>query len=90
MEHIPVEWEFDVLSEEIRVAKKYVLHANAMGDAYLDSISKSAGFDEVHVNVKNNEQWLKFYEENSLKLNYTIQMSECINGTFYIILKKNK
>jgi len=88
MEHIPVEWEDKCLSEEVRVSKKYILYANAMGDAYLDSISKSSGYDEVHINIKDEEGWDNFYESNSKKYGYVIFHKEIHSNTYYIILKK--
>jgi|TARA_B100000073_G_scaffold121023_1_gene98307 ubiquinone/menaquinone biosynthesis C-methylase UbiE len=88
MEHIPVEWEEKCLSEEVRVSKKYILYANAMGNAYLDSISKSSGYDEVHINIKNESEWDSFYEDNSSKYNYKILHKEIHSNTYYIILEK--
>ena len=88
MEHIPVEWEEKCLSEEVRVSKKYILYANAMGDAYLDSIAKSSGYDEVHINIKNESEWDSFYEGNSDKYGYKIFHKEIHPNTYYIILEK--
>lgn len=89
MEHIPVEWEKKTIEEEVRVSRKYIFHSNAMGDAYLDQISKSNGFDGVHVNIKNEEEWDSFYEKNSRELNYKIIFRGILSDTYYIILEKN-
>ena len=88
MEHIPVEWEYDVLKEELRVSKKYVFHSNAMADAYLDEISLKNGFDELHVNIKNESEWDDFYTTHQTNLNYDIVFKTTLNGTYYIILNK--
>jgi hypothetical protein len=88
MEHIPREWEIDALSEAVRVSNKYILYANAMGDAFLDSLVKSEGYEDgVHINIKNHEQWLEFYENNK-NLGYNIKYSQVIHGTFFILLEK--
>lgn len=89
MEHIPIEWEYDVLKEELRVSKKYVFHANAMADAYLDIISLKNGFDALHVNIKNKFEWDEFYDTYKIDLNYKIIFKTIINGTYYIILEKH-
>jgi ubiquinone/menaquinone biosynthesis C-methylase UbiE len=89
LEHIPVEWELDTLSESIRVCKKYVFHSNAMGDASLDSISVSNGFDAVHINIKNSQEWDEFYESNT-NLGYKILHKEVDSSTYRIILEKVK
>lgn len=89
MEHIPVEWEKQSIREEVRVSRKYIFQANAMGDAYLDQISKSSGFDEVHINIKSEEDWDLFYKENSKELNYKIIFRGILNNTYYTILEKN-
>lgn len=88
MEHIPVEWETQTLQEEIRVSKQFVFHANAMGDAFLDTISKQGGFDEVHVNIKNKEKWDLFYDTHQGGFGYKINHREVIGNTYYIILEK--
>ena len=87
-EHIPTKWEEVALSEEVRVSRKYVFHANAMGDAYLDMVSKDKGFDEVHVNIKNEEQWDNFYNKNKEKCGYNIVSTSTIHGTYFIVLEK--
>lgn len=88
LEHIPVEWELNVLSEELRVSKKYVFHSNAMGDASLDAIALSNGFDALHINVKTESEWDSFYELNSKLFGYTVTCKEIFNGTYYTILEK--
>jgi ubiquinone/menaquinone biosynthesis C-methylase UbiE len=89
LEHIPIEWELETLKEELRVARKYVFHSNAMGDAYLDSISKQNGFDELHINIKNEKQWDDFYQSN-LDLGYKIVLKHVTPDTYKIVLEKNK
>ena len=59
-----------------------------MGNAYLDNISKSSGYDEVHINIKNESEWDSFYEDNSSKYNYKILHKEIHSNTYYIILEK--
>ena len=88
MEHIPEEWEVATLEEEIRVSKKYIMHANAMGDAYLDSVSIRGGFDALHVNIKTEQEWDFFYEKNASLMDYEIIFRESKNGTYYIIIEK--
>jgi ubiquinone/menaquinone biosynthesis C-methylase UbiE len=88
MEHIPVEWEYDVLKEELRVSKKYVFHANAMADAYLDKISINNGFNELHVNIKNESGWDNFYTSNKISMGYKILYKDVTNSTYYVILEK--
>ncbi len=88
MEHIPIEWEEETLKEEIRVAKKYVFHANAMCEAWLDQFSKPK-FNELHINVKNSKEWDTFYESNSKKYNYKIVSREVVDQTYYVVLEKN-
>ena len=87
-EHIPVEWEEQALREELRVSSKYVFHANAMGDAYLDRLSIEHGFDEVHVNIKNEEQWNSFYKQYKEKYKYNIVSALTVHGTYFIVLEK--
>jgi ubiquinone/menaquinone biosynthesis C-methylase UbiE len=87
LEHIPIEWELDTLKEELRVSKKYVFHSNAMGDAYLDIISKENGFDALHINIKNEQQWDAFYESN-IELGYKILLKDVTVDTYRVILEK--
>jgi 2-polyprenyl-3-methyl-5-hydroxy-6-metoxy-1,4-benzoquinol methylase len=87
LEHIPVKWELDTLKEELRVSKKYVFHSNAMGDAYLDTISKQHGFDALHINIKNEQQWDEFYQFNT-DLGYNILLKDVTPDTYRIILEK--
>ena len=89
LEHIPVEWEYDVLKEEVRVAKNYIFHANAMDTASLDVIANSNGFTNVHINIKSEEQWDDFYGCYRSDFNYSRVFKEIWNGTYYIVLKKN-
>ena len=89
MEHIPINWELETLKEELRVAKKYVFHANAMGTASLDSVSKQNGFDAVHINIKTEAEWRDFYESNQ-SLGYEIFHQEMHNGTYKVVLKKTQ
>ena len=88
LEHVPIKWEQDTLSETVRVSSKYIFHANAMGDAYLDEISKKHGYDNVHINIKNEEEWSNFYVRNKDDLGYDIIHSEVISNTYYIVLEK--
>ena len=88
MEHIPLEWERQSVREEIRVSRKYVFQANAMGEAYLDHVSKLGGFDEVHVNIKNESGWDSFYTGICEEIGCKIIMKGVLNDTYYIILEK--
>ena len=88
LEHIPVEWENHTLSEEVRVSKRYIFHANAMGDAWLDRVSKSKGFDEVHVNIKDETGWDEFYNSNKEKYNYNIILKLISHNTYFTVLEK--
>ena len=88
LEHIPVEWENHALSEEVRVSKRYVFHANAMGDAWLDRVSKSKGFDEVHVNIKDETGWDKFYNSNKERYGYNIISKLISHNTYFTVLEK--
>jgi ubiquinone/menaquinone biosynthesis C-methylase UbiE len=87
LEHIPVEWELETLKEELRVARKFVFHSNAMGDAYLDVISKQHGFDALHINIKDEQQWDDFYQSN-IDLGYNILLKDVTTDTYRIILEK--
>tara|TARA_Y100001963_G_scaffold78366_2_gene108718 strand:- start:81809 stop:82429 length:621 start_codon:yes stop_codon:yes gene_type:complete len=88
LEHIPVEWENHTLSEEVRVSKRYIFHANAMGDAWLDRVSKSKGFDEVHINIKDETGWDEFYNSNKEKYNYNIILKLISHNTYFTVLEK--
>jgi len=80
MEHVPVKWELETLKEELRVTSKWVFHANAMGTAHLDGISRQNGFDNVHINIKTESEWKDFYESNK-SLGYEILHKENKNNT---------
>jgi ubiquinone/menaquinone biosynthesis C-methylase UbiE len=95
MEHIPTEWEHDCLKEAVRVSKKYVFYENACQDSEADKWAKESGFTASHINIKNGNEWLKFYTDNSSKYNYEILVSATVNTCyndhhFTIILQKNE
>ena len=58
-----------------------------MGDAYLDIISKENGFDALHINIKNEQQWDAFYESN-IELGYKILLKDVTVDTYRVILEK--
>lgn len=103
MEHIPIEWENQALKEAVRVAKKYVFYANAMGGAFLDTLTQSAGLGPVHINTKTASEWGQFYADN-VSYGYEILYTHIISperpppdgdplmahhNTFFTVLKVN-
>lgn len=88
MEHIPSEIENETLIEQYRISKKYILHANAMGTASLDELTRSAGLGNVHVNIKNEYEWADFYSKFAEEFNLKILITEVNNGTYYIVMEK--
>tara|TARA_R110000824_G_scaffold234618_1_gene423235 strand:+ start:864 stop:1511 length:648 start_codon:yes stop_codon:yes gene_type:complete len=89
MEHIPVELEIDCLKESIRSTKKYVCYGNACGVAYWDQIVISHGLGPAHCNLKNESEWVEFYENYKDQFGYILKWYDFTDNTFRIILEKN-
>lgn len=87
MEHIPVEWELQVLKEEVRVAKKFIIHQTHMGKSVEDDELISKGMTPLHINIKNIQKWEKFYEDNK-NLGYEIYHISKLSNHASVILQK--
>jgi len=88
MEHIPVELEVDCLKESIRSTKKYVCYANACDVAYWDDLTISRGLGPAHCNLKNESEWVEFYEKYKDQFGYSLKWYDFTDRTFRIILEK--
>ena len=88
MEHIPAEWEFDALSEAVRVSSDYIVYNNACGRATADHWARSGGFTDAHINQKRPEEWSKFYNNNKNRLKYKIEAEHYEGNTSYMVILK--
>ena len=78
MEHIPMEWEEDVLKEAVRVSRKYIFYETACEDSLADRWLKEDGFGPAHINLKTPEEWQQFFETHAKEFNYDI-LETCSN-----------
>lgn len=65
MEHIPTEIELQVMVEQIRVARKFIIHSICTApDLYHDPITKVENLGNAHVNLRSNTEWKIFFENH--------------------------
>jgi ubiquinone/menaquinone biosynthesis C-methylase UbiE len=87
-EHIPVEIEVKVLEEQVRVAKKFIVHQIARGQSVEDEYLISIGKTPLHINLKTDEEWLMFFNKHAERLGYNILVNYDIKEHTSIILRK--
>ena len=88
MEHIPREIEDKVLSEQCRVAKKYVILLIARLPAPEDAYTMREKKSPVHINLKQHKDWIDFYNNNAKKNNYKIILIDDKHAQTCVILEK--
>jgi len=90
MEHIPSEYLFKALAEQVRVSSRYIFHRTCLNNySGQDKILTENGFEPAHISGKPYRWWKNFLNINKNILSYNIIYLEKSKDYINVVLEKH-
>jgi len=86
MEHIPSEWQKQTINEYIRICNGWQFHSIHTGKSIEDKIMLDNGLEPLHINLKSNPDWQKFFKSFNVNIEFVEVKGVKVN---YIIKNEN-